>query len=152
MRQAYRAQGFPPNTEKHWRVSACVGEGMGSDLLAHAAGELQTQLLSSLGITHRGPLRKALMQTLCVLTDPSVECGEVLSSAKMLQFSQRQPAPEATQAKRRSDGPLFTLELCDCAFLPILDQQSSWRPCGDAHAALLGPISFGELAEPASYT
>ena len=53
---------------------------MGSESLAHAAGELQTQLLGSLEITHRGPSHKALRQTLRVLTDLSVECREVLSS------------------------------------------------------------------------
>ena len=69
---------------------------MGSESLAHAAGELQTQLLGSLEITHRGPSRKALRQTLRVLTDLSVECCELLSSrGKALQFSQRQSAPEA---------------------------------------------------------
>ena len=99
---------------------------MGSESLAHAAGELQTQLLGSLEITHRGPSRKALRQTLRVLTDLSVECCEVLSSGKVLQFSQRQSAPEATQAKRRSEHPFLMLELCDRTFLPILDQQSSW--------------------------
>ena len=77
---------------------------MGSESLAHAVGELQTQLLGSLEITHRGPSRKALKQTLRVLTDLSVECCEVLSSrGEVLQFSQRQSAPEATQAKWRSD-------------------------------------------------
>ena len=80
-----------------------MGGEIGSESLAHAAGALQTQLLGSLEITHRGPPRKALMQTLCVLTDLSVECREVLSSGKVLQFSQRQPAPEVTQARRRSE-------------------------------------------------
>ena len=63
---------------------------MGSESLAHAAGELQTQLLGSLEITHRGPSRKVLMQTLRVLADLSVECCKVLSSAKVLQFLQWQ--------------------------------------------------------------
>ena len=98
---------------------------MGSESLAHAAGELQTQLLGSLEITHRGPSRKALMQTLRVLADLSVECCEVLSSAKVLQILQRQRAPEATQAKRRSEDPLLRLKLCNRAFQTILDRQSS---------------------------
>ena len=98
---------------------------MGSESLAHAAGELQTQLLGSLEITHRGPPRKALMQTLRVLADLSVECCEVLSSAKVLQILQRQRAPEATQAKRRSEDPLLRLKLCNRAFQTILDRQSS---------------------------
>ena len=99
---------------------------MGSESLAHAAGELQTQLLGSLEITHRGPPRKALMQTLRVLAAPlSVECCEVLSSAKVLQILQRQRAPEATQAKRRSEDPLLRLKLCNRAFQTILDRQSS---------------------------
>ena len=59
---------------------------MGSESLAHTAGELQTQLLGSLEIIHRGPSRKALRQTLRVLADLRVECREVLSSAKALQF------------------------------------------------------------------
>ena len=90
--------------------------------MAQAAGELQTQLLGSLEITHRDPLQKALKQTLRVLTDLSSECCEVLSSCKVLQFSQRQSAPETTQAKRRSENPFLMLELRDHAFLPILDR------------------------------
>ena len=65
------------------------------------------------------------MQALRVLADLSVECCEVLSSAKVLQFLQRQPAPEATQAKRRSEDPLLRLKLCNRAFQTILDRQSS---------------------------
>ena len=86
-------------------LSACVGGEMGSESLAHAVSALQTQaqLLGSLEITHRGPSCTALMQALRVLTDLSLECREVLSSGKVLQFSQRQPAPEATQAKRQSE-------------------------------------------------
>ena len=76
---------------------------MGSESLAYAAGALQTQLLGSLEITHRGPSRNAFRQTLRVRTGLRVECREVLSSGKVLQFSQRQPAPEATQAKRQSE-------------------------------------------------
>ena len=48
MPPAYRAQGFPPNT---LMSKVHVGGEMGSESLAHAAGELQTQLLGSLEIT-----------------------------------------------------------------------------------------------------
>ena len=65
------------------------------------------------------------MQTLSVLAGLSVECCEVLSSAKVLQFLQPQPATEATQAKRRSEDPLLRLKLCNRAFQTILDRQSS---------------------------
>ena len=65
------------------------------------------------------------MQTLRVLADLSVECCEVLSSAKVLQILQRQRAPEATQAKRRSEDPMLRLKLCNRAFQTILDRQSS---------------------------
>ena len=90
-------------------------------------GKVQTQLLDCHRgeITRRGPSRRALMQTLRLLADLRVECREVLSSAKALQFSRRQPAPEATQAKRRSEDPLLMLELRDRAFLSILDRRSS---------------------------
>ena len=91
---------------------------MGCESLAHAAGALQTQLLGTLEITNRGPSRKALMQTLHVLTDLSVECREVLSSGKVPQFSQRQPALEATQAQ--SDDPLLMLKLRHARFCRFL--------------------------------
>ena len=151
MPPAYRAQGFPPNilmSKVHvwagkWAPSRWHTQRVNCRLSCSAAWR---------SLAHRGPSRKALMQTLRVLADLSVECCEVLSSGKVLQFSQRQPAPEATQAKRRSEDPLLMLELRDCTFLPILDWQSSWQPCGDVCAALVRPISFGELAEPASST